>query len=387
MTSIRNIYICSNCGDTTPKWVGKCPQCGEWNTLIEDAVSHATYKDIEANAREPVSLGPRETEEKKPLITEIDEFNRVLGGKITPGSFSLLTGDPGIGKSTLALQIAGDIATQKKKVLYISAEESIGQVTSRAERLGITSNNLQMISETNLEIIMATLEKTRPDFIIADSAQVFHSSNLSGAAGNIAQTRNVAENLMRFAKGHQIPAILIGHVTKTGDLAGPRALEHLVDTVLYLEGERYQNFRLLRCTKNRFGSTNELGVFEMTEKGMQEVKNPSEAFLEGRKKDAIGSVVTATIEGTRPFLVEVQALTTTANFSYPKRTTSGTNINRLQLLIAVLTKHAKIKLDNQDVFLNVAGGFKIQEPAADLAISIAIASSRLERPVDANTII
>lgn len=387
-SAIKSIYVCSNCGESTPKWLGRCPACNQWNTFVEDAVSHKTFKAIEANAKETVSLSARESKNDKVMFTTgIGEFDRVLGGGIMPDSFTLLSGDPGIGKSTLCLQVAGSIAAHKKQVLYVSGEESVSQISMRARRLNIGSYELSFLSETNLDIIMATLEKNKPDFVVVDSAQVLSSPGSNGVSGSISQTKMVAENLMRFAKSYQIPVMLIGHVNKMGDLAGPKALEHLVDTVLYLEGEKYQAFRLLRSMKNRFGATDEIGVFEMDKEGMVEVKNPSQAFLEGRKKDAIGSVITSTIEGTRPFLVEVQALTTRATFNYPKRTASGADLNRLQLLIAVLTKHAKLQLDDQDVYINVTGGFRISEPATDLAIAVAIASSKLERSTNPETII
>lgn len=385
--SIKTIYVCSSCGETSPKWLGKCPQCGQWNSFTEDAVDHKTFKAIEANAREVINLDLRKTVRSEPVITGISEFDRVLGGGIAPDSFTLLSGDPGIGKSTLALQIALMVAKQKKKVLYVSGEESVGQISQRAARLGSTVQTFSMLSETSLDSVMATLEKERPDFVVADSAQVFSSASASGMAGNIAQTRNVAENLMRFAKTRAVPVILIGHVNKMGDLAGPKVLEHLVDTVLYLEGDKYAQFRILRSQKNRFGSTNEIGVFEMDNSGLKEVTNPSKAFLEGRKKDAVGSVITCTIEGTRPLLAEIQALTTRANFSYPKRNASGADLNRTQLLIAVLNKHAGIKLDDQDVYVNVTGGFRVMEPATDLAIAMAIASSRQGKPVPPDTVV
>ena len=346
-----------------------------------------TYDQIEANAKEVINLDLRKNVNNDRIITGVGEFDRVLGGGIVPDSFVLLSGDPGIGKSTLALQIAGKVAEQGKQVLYVSGEESVGQIGSRAERLGIKSKTFSMISETNLDVVMATLEKQKSEFVVVDSAQVLSSQHSSGSAGNIAQTRNVAENLMRFAKTRQTPVILIGHVNKAGDLAGPKVLEHLVDTVLYLEGDKYAQFRILHVNKNRFGSTNEIGVFEMSNEGMTEVTNPSKAFLEGRKKDAVGSVITCTIEGTRPFLVEVQALTTRANFNYPRRNASGFDLNRLQLLIAVLNKHAGVKLDDQDAYVNVTGGFRLQEPATDLAIATAIASSKRGKSIPADTVI
>jgi DNA repair protein RadA/Sms len=387
MAQIKSIYICSSCGETSPKWVGKCPSCSAWNSFVEDAVDSKTFKAIENNAREVINLDLRKKSAHEIIQTGIGEFDRVVGGGIVSDAFILLSGDPGIGKSTLALQVAGSLVKQSKVVLYITGEESAAQVAARAERIGIKSGNLKLLSETNLDVAMATLMKEKPDFVLVDSAQVMYSNSVTGTAGNIAQTRAVAEQLMRYAKTHTVPVMLIGHVNKSGDLAGPKALEHLVDTVLYLEGDKYQQFRLLRTQKNRYGSTQELGVFEMDKEGMQEVKNPSASFLEGRKKNAVGSVITSTIEGTRPFLVEVQALTTKGTWSYPKRTASGFDLNRLQLLLAVLTKHAKIKLDDQDVFVNVTGGFRVQEPATDLSVAIAVASSRLEKPVPNDTVI
>jgi DNA repair protein RadA/Sms len=387
MVSIKTIYVCSNCGETTPKWIGKCPSCSEWNSFVEDAVDKKTYDQIDAQAREVINLDLRKTTAKDRLQTGITEFDRVTGGGLVADSFTLLSGDPGIGKSTLALQVAGKMAEAGKKVLYISGEESASQISMRASRLGITSKNLQMLSENLLDVILATIAKQKPEFVVADSAQVFSSPAVSGTAGNIAQTRHTAEEFMKYAKMHATPIILIGHVNKTGDLAGPKVLEHLVDTVLYLEGDRYQQFRILHANKNRFGSTNEIGVFEMDGSGLAEVTNPSKAFLEGRKKNAIGSVITCTVEGTRPFLVEVQALTSRASFSYPRRNASGFDLNRLQLLIAVLNKHAGIRLDDQDVYINVTGGFRVQEPSSDLAIATAIASSKRGKPLPSDTVV
>jgi DNA repair protein RadA/Sms len=302
------------------------------------------------------------------------------------GSLILLSGEPGIGKSTLTLQICKAIASQEKNVLYISGEESVEQIAIRADRLGAHESSIRIVTENNLEQILALIEKEKSDFIVVDSIQVLSSEELPGASGSVSQVKLCAEALMHAAKLWNKPILLIGHVTKEGTLAGPRTLEHLVDTVLYIEGDRYHNLRLLRSTKNRFGSTNEVAVFEMDEKGLKEVTNPSKFFLEGRANDAIGSCLTATIEGTRPFIVEIQALSSLTNFGYPKRSSNGYDLNRLQMIIAVLQEHAHVNLTNQDVFVNVVGGMHIEEPAADLAVALAIASAYRKRPLPADLI-
>lgn len=382
---IKTLFICSNCTFTSPKWLGKCPACDQWNTFQEETIQTQTSskKKIDAKPKEttPISQIPKET---KRIKTNIQELDRVLGEGIVNGSVLLLGGEPGIGKSTLTLQICGSLADQAEKIIYISGEESISQISLRAHRIQIIPENLKLLNNTNLEEILATLYMEKPNFAIIDSIQVIESQNIPGYAGTINQVRYCTEGLTNFAKETNTPILIIGHVTKEGNLAGPRVLEHLVDTVLQLEGDRYQNLRILRSQKNRFGSTNEVGIFEMKEKGLQEVKNPSASFLEERQKNAIGSCITCIIEGTRPLLVEVQALTNLTPFGYPKRTASGFDVNRLQLLIAVLQRHAGINLSNQDVYITTIGGIKLTEPAADLAVCLAIISSYKKKPLPEN---
>lgn len=389
---LKTVYICQSCEFESPKWTGKCPGCNAWNSFVEDVINigksdiSSTPRNIKAAKSE--SLG--EADNKSQNIGEktpsgIKEFDRVVGDGILDGSLILLSGEPGIGKSTLTLQLAEKMA-KKKRTLIISGEESVHQIASRAKRLNIKEQNLRVINEFNLETALETIRREKSQFVIIDSIQVISSLNLSGTAGTISQVRYCTEQIMETAKKHNIPIMIIGHVTKDGNLAGPKVLEHLVDTVIQLEGDRFQQFRILRASKNRFGCCSEVGIFEMTEKGMEEVKNPSEQFLEGRKKNAIGSNITVAIEGTRPFLVEVQALVSTSPFGYPKRTSNGFDLNRLQILIAVLEKYAKLNLQNQDVFINVVGGIKLNEPASDLAVITAVASSFLKKTLPINSI-
>jgi DNA repair protein RadA/Sms len=320
------------------------------------------------------------------LITGIGELDRVLGGGFVHDAVVLMVGAPGIGKSTLTLQACEQMAKLGRKVLYFSGEESIGQISSRAHRLGLKAP-IALVNQNHLESVLATIEAEKPGFVVVDSVQVMATEMLDSQAGSISQIRAVTENLMQVAKRQGIPMLLIGHVTKEGELAGPQVLTHLVDTVLYLEGDRFHQFRLLRTTKNRFGSVDEVGVFSMDERGLQEVKNPSELFLEGRAKEPIGSVIVPIIEGTRTFLVEVQALTSYTNFGYPKRTADGFDINRLNIIIAVLNRYANLKLDSSDVYINVVGGLKLEEPAVDLAVAMAIVSSKFQKPLPADMVI
>lgn len=382
---LKNIYVCEQCAYQSPKWLGRCPGCDAWNSFHEDVVEKNPSKDkVEGKILSTTPLVHDSTFETR-IETNIEELNRVLGGGLVKGSLVLLSGEPGIGKSTLTLQICNQIAKQNQTVLYVSGEESQHQIASRAQRLGM-KENVNFLGETQFEHIRATIENTKPDCVIIDSIQVMYSSEVGSLAGSINQVRYCTEKMMEFAKRTGTPVILIGHVTKEGNLAGPRVLEHLVDTVLFLEGERYQNLRMLRSMKNRFGPTHEVGIFEMNESGLKEVKNPSELFLEGRKKDSFGSTITATIEGTRPLLLEVQALTNLTNFGYPKRASSGFDNNRLQLLIAVIQKHLKLNLSNQDVYVNIVGGFRLGEPAADLAVAMAIISSLTQTPLAENSL-
>lgn len=384
MVKIKSSYICADCGYESPKWIGKCPDCSAWNSFNEQKIDTSkSASKINTHAREVTPLVLTDIKEKR-INLKMNEINRVLGGGIMEGSLMLLTGEPGIGKSTLTLQICEQLTGGTAKVLYISGEESQNQIASRAKRLGIESERISFLAETNLDTIIATVRTFKPDFIVVDSVQVMHSSDLTSFAGSIGQIRYTAEQFMEYAKTHNVPTLLIGHVTKDGNIAGPRVLEHLVDTVLYLEGDRYKQFRILRSQKNRFGSTNEIGIFEMTENGLQEVSNPSAGFLEGRKDNAYGSAITVTMEGTRPLLVEVQALCNLTPFGYPKRTSTGFDINRAQLLISVLQKYARINLANQDIFVNVVGGMRLNDPACDLGVLMAIASSFLQKTIPSN---
>jgi len=373
--------------------MGKCPDCGEWNTLVETVVQEpAAGRPVGAAltggaAPQPLPEIPADGYERIPV--PIVELSRVLGGGIVPGSVVLISGDPGIGKSTLLLQLCDALAGpaaggQPGPVLYVSGEESAAQIKLRAERMGIRSPNILVLAETHLESIAAQIEKLQPRLVVVDSVQSIYSDAIASGAGSVTQVRDCAAYLLRMAKAQTFPLFLVGHVTKEGAIAGPRVLEHMVDTVLYLEGERFHSFRLLRSAKNRFGSTNEVGVFEMADKGLVEVRNPSEAFLAERIPNAPGSAIAVTMEGTRPILVEVQALTNPTTFSQPRRTANGVDFNRLLLIIAVLSKRARARLADQDVFVNVVGGLQVDEPAADLAIAVAIASSARNRAVAAD---
>ncbi len=384
---LKTIYICSKCASKSPKWSGQCLQCNAWNTLVEDVESIGSGKQvIKAKAVKPtVSVNSIQTKKKR-LTTEITEFDRVLGGGFMSDSLVLMVGDPGIGKSTLTLQVCGQMAKAGRKVLYFSGEESVDQIAGRASRLKI-EEPISLLNINSLEAILATIEAEKPGFVVVDSVQVMASGELTSQAGSISQVRFVTEQLMQTAKQKNIPILLIGHVNKEGNLAGPQVLTHLVDTVLFLEGDRFHQFRMLRTTKNRFGAVDEVGVFSMESEGLKEVKNPSALFLEGRAENPIGSVIVPVIEGTRAFLVEVQALTSYTNFGYPKRTASGIDMNRLNIIIAVLERYAKIKLDSSDVFVNVVGGMKLSEPAIDLAVAIAIASSKSKKPLPPDLIV
>ncbi len=379
MAKVKMQFICSNCGAVFERWQGKCPQCGEWNTLTESQITRAKSNTVR-NVQKAQSIIEAKEENLSRLASGILEFDRVVGSGIVPGSLVLVGGDPGIGKSTLILQISGRIA-EKEKVLYISGEESVRQIGMRASRLQITSENLYLISETNVENIVAEIKTEKPNLAVIDSIQTIYSEDIPGNAGSVSQVSVCSQKLMEVAKSEHIAIIIIGHVTKEGNLAGPRLLEHLVDVVLYMEGNRYGGFRILRGIKNRFGSTNETGIFEMAKTGMQEVINPSKILLSEREDSASGTVIFPTMEGTRPLLVEIQALTSLSNFGYPKRTASGMDLNRLQLLIAVLIKRAGLNLTNQDVFINIVGGLNIREPALDLVVALAVASAYKNKPV------
>ncbi len=380
---LKTVYICEKCGYNSQKWMGKCPDCEAWNSFQEDVIDvkpDRKHSGVKQTAT-PLSRQPQ-TEER--LATGIKELDRVLGGGIIDGAMMLLSGEPGIGKSTLTLSICEKIAEQGKNTLYVSGEESPSQIALRAKRMGINNENINVLGETNLENIMESLEGV--EFLVVDSIQVISSGQMPSIAGSINQVRYCTEALMQFAKKRGIPVLIIGHVTKDGNLAGPKILEHLVDTVLLIEGERFADLRILRGLKNRFGSTNEVGLFEMKENGMNEVDNASRLFLEGRKKDAVGSSITSTVEGTRPLLIEVQALTSPTPFGYPKRAASGYDVNRLQLLLAVIQKHLQINVMAQDVYINVVGGYKLNDPASDLAVIMAIISSIKNKPLPEKTV-
>jgi DNA repair protein RadA/Sms len=386
---LQTIYQCSNCQATTTKWSGQCLECKSWNTLIEDVINVGKKDKISKTPRllkieKPSKLSEIKDENNK-FSSGITEFDRVIGKGVLPGSVTLLSGEPGIGKSTLTLQIASNIS-KTKETLIVSGEESINQIASRAKRLKSNAENLGIINEFNLENILQIIKNSKAEFVIIDSIQVISSEDVESKAGSISQVRFCAEKLVEIAKTQKIAILLIGHVNKSGNLAGPRVLEHLVDTVMHLEGDRYQELRMLRCVKNRFGSCNEVGVFQMTENGMETVENPSKQFLKDRPKEAVGSIITPIIEGSRPFLVEIQALVSKTHFGYPKRTANGFDLNRLQIITAVLEKYAKLPLQDKDIFINVIGGLKTNEPAADLAVTAAILSSLYQKAIPTNFI-
>ena len=384
---ISTIYACSACDAQFPKWSGRCLECGGWGTLQMQTVDQKTSDKMAGVSPAQVIDLEKLTglAESQRLSTNLEELDRVLGGGVLPGSLILLGGEPGIGKSTIVAQIA-DAIGRNGQVIYSSGEESAGQIKVRFDRLGIKAANIKFLSETNAEKIIATIKELKPDLVIIDSIQTIYSSGIAGESGSLNQIRGSAVNFLEAAKTNNIAIILIGHITKDGSLAGPKALEHIVDTVLYLETETNHGYRVLRATKNRFGSINEIGIFEMTAKGFKQVPNPSLIFVE-QNQSLTGSVISCVMEGTRPFLIEVQALVSKTVFGYPQRKASGFDLNRLQILIAVLTKRANLNLTNQDVILNVVGGLKITEPSLDLAVSAAIASSLLNQPLSRQTLV
>ncbi|WP_139995861.1 DNA repair protein RadA [Kurthia sp. Dielmo] len=380
MAKKKSKFVCNECGYETAKWMGRCPGCGQWNTMVEEVEVVAkgprgAFKHSEMVSAKATPIISVETQEEQRVPTELTEFNRVLGGGIVPGSLILIGGDPGIGKSTLLLQVSALLSNKNHRVLYVSGEESIRQTKLRAERLGVQSPELYIYAETNLEMISETIEQTQPKFVIIDSIQTVHHPEVTSAPGSVSQVRECTGELMRIAKTKNIAIFLVGHVTKEGQIAGPRILEHMVDTVLYFEGERHHNHRILRSQKNRFGSTNEIAIFEMVHGGLKEVLNPSEMFLEERSQGAPGSTIVASMEGTRPILVEIQALVSPSSFNYPKRMATGLDQNRVSLLMAVLEKRMGFMLQAQDAFIKVAGGVKLDEPAIDLAVLVSIVSS------------
>src|SRR5581483_4827915 len=370
---LRTQYVCSNCNFVSPSWYGRCPNCESWDTLVETVEQRTT-----ASPNALTSLTPRSTptalshvraNEFTRIPIAMGELNRVLGGGIVLGSAVLISGEPGIGKSSLMLQLAAELSHSQGAVLYVSAEESVQQIKLRAARLGVNADNLFLLNETSLEEISNHITNLQPKLVVVDSIQTIYSELIDSAAGGVAQVKECGARLTQLAKSTNIPIFIIGHVTKAGSIAGPLVLQHLVDSVLYLEGERYHAYRLLRSVKNRFGATDEVGVFEMTQEGMLEVENPSEAFLAERAAYAAGNAIAVTMEGTRPLLCEIQALTSVTAFGLPRRTANGVDMNRLLLLTAVLTKRVGLKLYNQDIFVNVVGGLKISEPAADLSVA------------------
>ncbi|MBI5530281.1 MAG: DNA repair protein RadA [Candidatus Doudnabacteria bacterium] len=381
MVKSQTIFVCSNCQHKTPRWQGKCPNCGQWNTL-EEQVQLSSKTAYSGVAVKPVDLSGVEISMHERIKTGIGEFDEVVGGGVVPGSLVLLGGDPGIGKSTLALQLSMNVDAE---VLYVSGEESVSQIKLRADRIN-KNHRLNVLAETSLDAILSAIEAQKPELVIIDSIQTMYLEQASGVAGGVAQVTSAVQQIMRAAKQNHISFIIIGHVTKEGYLAGPKTLEHMVDTVLYLEGERFAAFRILRCVKNRFGTTNEVGVFEMAGGGLVEVKNPSQLFLGEDSIEASGNVITGIMEGSRALLLEIQALTSSSSFGYPKRTTAGFDNNRLQLLAAILSKRAGLNLSNHDIYVNVVGGIKIDEPAADLAVALAIVSS-IKDSVIKNTVV
>jgi DNA repair protein RadA/Sms len=367
-------FVCQECGKESLKWLGRCPDCQAWNSFVETTSISGPVSKVMVRGSPAQKLASIEikTSDRTPL--PMSELNRVLGGGLVSGSISLISGEPGIGKSTLLLQVAEMVANLRGNAVYVSAEETENQIKMRAQRLGIKGDNLYLMSETDLEVIIAELEKIHPGFVVIDSIQTVGLADVGAAPGNITQVRECTLRLMQWAKTQNVPVFIVGHVTKSGDIAGPRALEHIVDTVLYFEGAPFSSYRLLRSAKNRFGSTNEVGVFEMAEKGLLQVENPSQAFMVEHEEN-IGSAIVPILEGNRPLLVEVQSLSTTSFFGLPRRVANGVDYNRLLLVIAVLTKRAGLRLGNQDILVNAAGGLKIEEPGADLSIALSIASS------------
>lgn len=387
------IFYCQNCGHESAKWLGQCPGCKEWNTMVEEPASAKSSGRRGTDAlpghhrAEPVNLAAVDLTENERMTTRIAELDRVLGGGLVPGSLTLVGGDPGIGKSTLLLQVCRHMAADGKKILYISGEESLQQIKLRANRIGDFSEQMLLLCETSLETVEQTLKKQMPAVAVIDSIQTMYHEEISSAPGSVSQVRESTSVLLQLAKGLGISIFIVGHVTKEGTVAGPRVLEHMVDTVLYFEGDRHASYRILRGVKNRFGSTNEIGVFEMREEGLAEVKNASEFMLSGKPEGASGSVVSCSMEGTRSILLEIQALVCRSNFGIPRRQATGMDLNRLNLLMAVLEKRLNLQMADCDAYVNLAGGMRIAEPAIDLAVVMAAASSFKNRPIDDKTIV
>lgn len=388
-----SVFYCQNCGYESTKWMGQCPGCREWNTFVEERVSPEVRKNAGGSFKrmsDPAEvnvLSEITIREENKLLTGIGELDRVLGGGIVQGSLTLVGGDPGIGKSTLLLQVCRNLAEKNHLVLYISGEESPVQIKMRADRIGSFSANMLLLCETNLDTISEVIRQKKPEIVIIDSIQTMYNDSVSAAPGSVSQVRESTGILLQLAKGLGVSVFIVGHVTKEGTVAGPRVLEHMVDTVLYFEGDRHASYRILRGVKNRFGSTNEIGVFEMREQGLCEVKNPSEFMLDGRPENASGSVVACTMEGTRPLMIEIQALVCHSNFGIPRRQTTGTDFNRVNLLMAVLEKRSGVQLSGCDAYVNITGGMKIVEPATDLGIVLAIMSSFRNKPLSPGLIV
>lgn len=388
-TKLKSAWFCGECGAKQKKWSGQCFQCSSWNTLHEEVIVQEKEKKFQSQTQssKPVRLNEITQSEISRILTDVKEFDRLMGGGIVPGSLTLIGGDPGIGKSTLMLQLSNVLAKKNLVVLYVCGEESVEQTSMRANRLGINSENLYLFSETNFNLIHHQIELLQPDVLIVDSIQIIYKSELTSAPGSVSQVRETTSEFMHISKGKNITTFIIGHVTKSGELAGPRVLEHLVDTVLYFEGDKQHNYRMIRVVKNRFGPTDEIGVFQMQKKGLAEVPNPSKIFLEERTKGSIGSVIIPTLEGSRTLLIEAQALVTETAMETPSRRSTGIDPTRLALLLAVLEKRAKFKLFRSDVFVSIAGGLRINEPGTDLGILIAVASSLKNCIIDSETVI
>jgi DNA repair protein RadA/Sms len=379
MAQNKSIYTCQNCGVQSPKWIGKCPSCNEWNSYVEEIISKKQGSGklaVQISENQPLTLDQIETLQNKRIFVPIEEFNRVLGGGIVPGSLILLGGDPGIGKSTLALQLA--LVLKERKILYTSGEESLQQIKLRAERLNIHNNNCQFLSEISLEFLIGHTEQIKPDLLIVDSIQTISTESIESSPGSVSQVRECTAAILKYAKKTGVAVILIGHITKEGNIAGPKVLEHMVDVVLQFEGDTNYMYRILRSNKNRFGSTNELGIFEMESDGLREILNPSEQLISKVSDHVSGTAIASTIEGVRPFLIEIQALVSSAAYGTPQRSSTGFDLRRLNMLLAVLEKRAGFKLIQKDVFLNIAGGLKINDPATDLAVICSILSSNID---------
>lgn len=389
MGKTKTQYVCQECGYMSPQWMGKCPECNTWQSFVEEFFEETKkfgHKDVISKSK-PIRLGDVKLEKEERFSTSINELDLVLGGGVVKGSLVLVGGDPGIGKSTLLLQVANNIGELGNKILYISGEESIKQTKLRAERLNATNTNVYILAENDMDIILKHVAEMKPDFLIIDSIQTVYNPEVSSAPGSVSQVRESTNSFMKLAKRDGIATFIVGHVTKSGTIAGPKVLEHMVDTVLYFEGEKHSVFRVLRAVKNRFGSTNELGIFEMSNEGLKEVSNPSELFVSNRPIEASGSVIVGSMEGSRPLLVEIQALATMTNFGTPRRMAVGMDYNRAVMLMAVLEKKVGMQFQNFDAFINVVGGMQLGEPAIDLAVATALASSLRNQPVEEKVIV